>query len=362
MLRFSSSPRVIIFMAACLLAALACQPPGTAVPAGDATEPSVTAQPPAPTLASGEAATAAPLEADIAYGPGDFDLLDPSIGLASLTSYRASLNYAFEGTHNGQPAQWSRTYVMLTSREPARRQLNFEATGGEAGRHFWSEADGALFERRGEGPCTAALIPAGGSLAERWELTRFISGVIGADEAGSETINGVATHHYTFDGRAFGSLDSAQSVGEMWVAAEGGYVARYRLATAGGADFFGEGIEGTLTWNYALTDVNQAFTVDVPADCPAGLVDAPRLPDAADLSNMPGLLSYSTGSTPVEAAAYYEVELPAVGWQPSGNPVTAETLALHDFTRDAQRLSVIITGGNGSTTNVRLVLGPTEPK
>ena len=241
---------------------------------------------------------------------------------------------------------------MLTTKEPAARQLTLEKTGdlSDLDAVFMAEANGAVYERRGENACNANVIEEGNSLSERLELAGFLNGVIGADEAGSETVNGVAANHYTFDERAFGQLGVAKSTGEMWVAAEGGYVVKYLLTTTGKADYFGEGIEGTLIWDYELTDVNQPVAFTLPADCPAGMVNAPLLPDATDVLNMPSILTYDTASSLADAAAFYREQIPNLGWTLIGEPGITETNALIEFTRGNQTMTVIVTTDAGVTT------------
>ncbi len=95
---------------------------------------------------------------------------------------------------------------MLVTREPAARQLTIEKTGDLSNLDgvFMAEMDGADYERRGESSCVANAIAAGYSLGERMEPAGFLTVVIGADEAGSEPVNGVAARHSTFDERAIG--------------------------------------------------------------------------------------------------------------------------------------------------------------
>ncbi len=52
-------------------------------------------------------------------------------------------------------------------------------------------------------------------------------------------------------GGAFGQFCLAQSTGEMWVASDGGYIVKYLVTTKGDANYFGEGIDGTLRlWSW----------------------------------------------------------------------------------------------------------------
>lgn len=300
----------------------------------------------------------ATVQADIVFGPGAFSLLDTKAGLANLSSYKATLTLAFEGTRDGQPSQWSKTYIMLSTKEPATRQLTIEKTGNLSDLKpvFMAEDNGAAYERRGEDACKATVIEEGNSLTERLEPAGFLNGVIGADEAGAETVNDVAANHYTFDERAFGQSDLAQSTGEMWVASEAGYIVKYVLTTKGNADYFDERLEGTLTWDYELTDVNQPVTFALPDDCPAGMVDAPLLPDASNVLNMPSVLAYDTASSPADAAAFYQEQIPNLGWMLVGEPTIAETMALMEFMQGDQTMAIIIVSGDNETT-VQVILG-----
>ena len=71
-----------------------------------------------------------------------------------------------------------------------------------------AEADGTAYTWRAENDCTATLSEAGASLSDRLEPAGFLNGVIGADEAGSETVNDVAANHYTSMGAHSGNSTS----------------------------------------------------------------------------------------------------------------------------------------------------------
>jgi len=297
------------------------------------------------------------VQADIVFGPGDFIFPDTNAGLTDLSSYKATLALSFDGTRAGQPEQWTETYILASTQEPAARQLTIEKSGDVSNPEavFMAEVDGAAYERRGESACSATVIDAENSQIERLNPAGFLTGVIGAEEAGSETVNDVAADHYTFDERAFGQEGLAQSTGEMWVASEGGYIVRYLLTTVGTADYFGEGLEGTLTWDYELTEVNTPLAIELPADCPAGMVDAPRLPDASSVLNVPSVLAYDTSSSPAEAVAFYQEEIPGLGWTLVGEPNITDTMTILDFTNGDQTLRVILSAGESATT-VRIII------
>jgi hypothetical protein len=293
---------------------------------------------------------------------GSFDLPEPSVGLANLASYKATLILAFDGTQAGKPIKWTKTYVMLATKEPAARQLTVDKVGETAIHVLMAERDGAAYIRRGGEACIATEIDKDDSPATRMEPAGFLYGVFGAEEASSETVNGVAANHYTFDERALEPMSIPKSTGEMWVAADGGYLVRYVLATKGSGEYFGEDAEGTLTWNYELTNINQPVTVELPNDCPAGMVNAPLLSDAADVLSVPGMLSYSSHTSVADAAAFYQKQLVDLGWKPGPAQPMSDELALLEYTRGVQQLSVIIIAGEGTTTvNIVLESGPQKP-
>ncbi len=301
------------------------------------------------------------VEGDVAFGPGSFNLTEPGVGLADLASYKATLTLSFAGTQDGKTQQWSKTYIMLTTKDPAARQLTIDKSGDNSDPVpvFMAEAGGAAYERRGTNACNATVIDPGNSLGVQMEPAGFLAGVRGAEAADSETVNTVAADHYTFDERAFAQLGIAKSTGGMWVATDGGYIVKYILTTQGDANYFGEGIEGTLTWDYELTGVNQPVVFDLPADCPAGMVNAPQLPDVSNVQNVPGLLTYDTSSSLSDAAAFYQKEIPPLGWTLLGDPATNDTTALLDFTKGDQTMTVIITAGDAGT-KVLIELGSSQ--
>jgi hypothetical protein len=257
------------------------------------------------------------MEVDIELGPGSFDYPDSSAGLETLSSFKARLTVSFDGTENGQVKQWSNTSILTYQKEPLARTLTFETTAVVENPQpaFRAEMNGAEYEQMADGNCFANPLDPDNSLIEFLNPVIALGGVLGAEEAGQETVNGIETNHYTFDERALGQAGLNESSGELWVAKEGGYLLRYHLTTEGEENYFGEGIVGTFTWDYELSEVNQVPTIQLPENCPAGMVDAPMLPDAFNITNMPGLLKYETATSVAEARAFYEHELPKLGWQ-----------------------------------------------
>jgi len=296
------------------------------------------------------------------FGPGSFDLPDTKTGLANLSSYRADLTITFDGTRDGIAEKWSKTYTMLATDNPLARQWTIEKSGSTPNSEsvFMAEMAGLDYERRGEEACIATAIQEGNLLADHFELAELLHFVLGAEPSRSETVNDIAADHYTFDQRALDEEGLSESTGELWVASEGGYLVRYMLTRKANADYFGEGIEGTLTLDYNLTQPNQPFTIILPEDCPPGLVDAPMLPDASHVENLGGMLSYTSTSNLTDAVAFYQEQIPGLGWQSQGDAVITDAAALFAYTKDDVQMHIIITPSN-TGTEIRIVLGKLSP-
>lgn len=301
------------------------------------------------------------IERDTDFGPGPFELLDTRVGLSDLASYTVNLVITFDGTRDGNAENWSKAYTMLATNSPPARQWTIERSGNASSPTsvFMAEMGGLDYERRGEEACLANVIQEGNALQDRLEPASFLSAVIGAEEAGTDRVNDIASNRYTFDQRALGEDGLTEANGEVWVASEGGYIVRYLLTTKAGADYFGEGIEGTMTLSYELTGPNQPVTIQLPDDCPPGLVDAPLLPDAANVEKTPGALTYDTSTSVAEVAAFYQEQIPSLGWTLEGEPTIAESVAFLIYKKDGQNLSVILTASDNVTT-VRILLENSE--
>ncbi len=338
-------------------------PGGAATSAQSASPTAGTLPPPTTAAAATDSATAEPVdqleaEGEVSLGSGTFDFPDPVVGLADLSSYQATLTLAFAGTEAGQPSTWTRTYVLRSTAAPLVHILTTSAVGPPEEPVYQAEAQGAAYTQVGDGPCTAEALDLADPLLEPASL---LSGVLGADDAGPSTLNDLpVSHHATFDERALGEAGLTSAAGELWVAADGGYLAQYRLVTQAGADYLGEGLEGTLTWDYVLTEANQLLPLALPAECPAGMLDAPLMTDATDVVNEPGVLSFSTAATPADVVAFYQAQLPPLGWQPTGTDLIANNLVLLDFARGDQLLSLTVTVGEGGS-DVLLTVGPVTP-
>lgn len=303
------------------------------------------------------------VQEDTNFGPGTFDLTDPRVGLSALSGYQAAVTITFDGTQNGTAVKWSKTYTMLATNSPQARQWMIERSSGTSApiSEFKAELAGLDYQASGTGTCTASLIQQDYLLADQLEPASFLQAVIGADEAGTGKVNGISSDHYTFDQHALGEDGLTESTGELWVTKDGGYLVKYLLTRKGKAESFGEGIEGTQTLDYELTGPNKPPRFQLPDDCPPGLVDAPLLPDAANVVRSPGGLVYGTSTSIKDAAAFYQKQLPQAGWKPNGDSTVTDTGGFMGYKRGDEILTVFLTTKDANTT-VTIILERPQQK
>lgn len=245
----------------------------------------------------------------------------------------------------------------MSSKVPAVSQLTVDSSGDllDLGRVVKINDAGLSYEKIGDTPCLAPDADVGQPPPALFEPAAALPSVIGADPAGNEPVDGTPADHYAFDEIALGQVGQATSTGDVWVATTGGYVVKYDLTTKAKADYFGEGIAGTATFHYAVTGVGQPAAVAMPADCPPGLVNVTPLPDASDTSATPGSLSFDTGRSVGDVAAFYQSEIPKAGWTLTTEPAVTDTSTELDFSQGSTTLTVLIST-DGSLTAVDMLL------
>jgi hypothetical protein len=338
--------RVALLLAASLLAS-ACQ--------GEDAVPEQTTGPSPSTVPSSTTRPAAS-NVEVEVGPGSFDLVDPRSGLADLAGYRQALVVSFEGTKDGQPHQWSKTITLVHTGEPLASMLTIESSGDVAAADpaVIAEATGALYQIGPDGTCTGEPLDPTSSPIALQEPAALLGGLLGAEETGSEEANGVAALHYTFDERAMAESGRAETDGEVWVAADGGQVVRYVRTTSADAAYFGEGVEGTATWAYDLTEIGEQPAIALPPGCQ---VDAPSMVDATNLQVLPTWMGFDTTASVEEVTAFYQGQLPGRGWASSGDPLVDPVATAASYARGNEELTVIAIAGD-TGTRVDILLGP----
>ncbi len=358
-------PVIVVIMIAVLVLS-ACG--GSPAPSGGAqAAPTETAKQPAekpavePTEMPAAAPTEKPAENTTSNAtPEGLDLANVSSGLGDLNSYKASFNMSFEGTDNGQSKTSSFGYTEEFVKEPAAKRTTITGIGSMVGgTPEPNQGSGALesievggkqYSKIGD-ICTQVTAESAPQANTMMDPNSIIGSVRGAQRLGTETVNGVPTVHYKVDASNMNVLGYLNSDGDVWVADPGNYVVKYTLqATSTGKEsFFGSALgEGTIKWDYEVSDVNQPIDIQPPANCGGAAEDIPMMPDAQDQAAMGGMSTYSSPSALKDVIAFYDKEMKAKGWAEQEGTMSTDAMSMKTYTKDGRTVQIIITADSSS--------------
>ena len=334
--------------------------PATAVPAtskpADTAVPAKPADTPVPTLAP---ATAAEEE----FVP------DQVIKVTDLNSYRAAMDLSWQGTMtDGQKIESSMIMKLEYVREPRAEHITIHGTS-LASQGFTEEQPLEMYTI---GETTYMYLmgtwmqtPSGDStegLGDTFLMTSddVLKNAKNSKYVGREKVNGIDTKHYTFDETAFDSADMAGSKidraqGDVWIAVDGNYVVKMDVTMFGKelsvpAETGDVAADGSMRMVMDVTDVNKSITIQVPQealDANKPPEDIPVVDDAADATNMFGMITYTSAKTPQEIHDFYKAEMPKNGWTEASDNSFGDMYML-EYTKDGSTANVTITADAAS--------------
>lgn len=346
-----------------VLAALACNPlsgaGGSAAPT-----PTLFEIPTQPESSTGGGSTAGGTTGgSTAGGGGGLAQAFSDPANANLSSYRSKFSFHLTGTNpQGVQVDGTLNVEVAHTANPEATFLHWDGsgTGNQGDLSGTTETtkigNTSYIVTTKDGTPQCVSLEVGDTAGERPPMngTDMLSGVDFSKARRilpDETINGVLTQHYQFNQSEVqvGGATWTNYVGDIWVAADGGYAVKGTFSGDGGQLALG-GQTGHVEWTYDLVEVNTPITISPPAGCepPAGS-DFPKMPDAGDFINMAGVTSYTTASPVADVVAFYQTQLVTLGWTPGTADVTAEQATLI-FTKDTQTATLTIASGNGKTT------------
>jgi hypothetical protein len=324
---------LVLFVVLVTLATLACGPLG----GGD--QPSEEAK---------EAATPT-VEQEVEE---ELNLSDVTEGLTTLKSYKAKMNIQFAGKdENGQPASGSVEWIREFIAEPKAQRVVLTITGFEAEMPMESGAleiitladTSYMVMQEQDGTRSCISVSGGQSLAPEDLFSPDTFGISGAKYVKTETVNDVRTKRYAWQEGGLTGLGFTTSKGDVWIAMDGDYAVKFTAEATGKGTLFGTlAGEGTVNVEYNLTDVNEQFEIEPPADCESPATDIPLMADAQDKSTLGGLVSYTSASAFADVVQFYKDEMPQAGWEPSGEPTEMPGLAMLEFTKEGRKAQLTI--------------------
>jgi hypothetical protein len=168
-----------------------------------------------------------------------------------------------------------------------------------------------------------------------------------------ETVNGVLAQHYRLtEAESAAFMGLSNYVLDVWIAQDGNYPVKQTMS-ADGTLLFGSGASGHMEWTYDLLDANGPVSITQPEGCeaPAGS-DFPKMADAESVSSFGTVLTYTTPSTMADVVAFYNAQLPGLGWTAGTVNSDFPGFTTMEFTKDGQKASITITESEGTPTNV----------
>jgi hypothetical protein len=317
----------------------------TAAQAAQAVQPTATVEP------AIEATPTQGAEADLNVG-------SVSGGLNQLKSYKSKLTAHFLGTDaEGQSIDKLTVMEEEFVREPPAQHI-FGSTTESIGTqpatttHFdMVIVNQTMYltqpDDSGAQACMALSSDAMTSTVQALSPTTWWSSISGGKYLNSETVNGLKAKHYALKQDAFAQADLSTGQGEVWVAADGGWVIKLTFEGTGtdpfsdGADATGE--TGTSTFQWDVTGINTSLSIVAPTGCEGAATDIPMMADAKDKTSNPVMISYTSASALVDVVAFYKAEMPKAGWQASGTPQDVPGYAILTYTKDTRTATVTVT-------------------
>ncbi len=314
----------------------------TAVPAAEPTEaPAATAEEESLSLASRDA------------------------GLDQLSSYRATWRAEWKSTEQGKTDQGAWDWAEEYTSDPRARHLTMQTptssdSASSSTLELWQIGDTTYMKSSEDQQCLSFSSEGAEKDIQKSGFSPSMLGSIeDAKYVGRETVNGIPTKHYKYNSKAGMLATLGEVSGETWVAIDGGYVVKDTVTWKGGGGFFGLGSStatGEGSWTWELSDVNKPIEIKAPEGCGGSQLDLPMMADATEKSRFGNMTTYKTASKVADVAAFYQDKLAADGWSPEGEPTEMGDAMILNFTKDSQKLNVMITASD-ATTQVILNVG-----
>jgi hypothetical protein len=339
------------------------KPTAAPTPTEQMAQPTVKAEPTA-----GPAPTAAPEPTAVG---GDLTLDSRDAGLDQLKSYRVVWKADWETTKDGKTEQANWDWLLESTADPVGSLTVWkgaDASGSAPGSwEHWEDGSNAGYvsiDADGKKTCASLWNARYFSPAKRnvssipglFFLPRMLGSLSGAKYAGTETVNGIRSNRYTYDEKAANRADLGKVAGEIWVAADGGYVVRDTVSWEGGAIPFGAetptGESGHGSWTWELTDLNGAITIPPLAGCDSATDGLPIISGAYQKTVTGDVMVYQAFHGE-KVVPFYQKEMVAGGWKQSGEPTSKEAVSTAAFTRDGQKASVTVTS-KGQISDVKI--------
>ena len=293
---------------------------------------------------SSQGSTASP-EPGVSPGgeAGELDIADLSRA-TDLGSYRSTSTLYAEGIDNGQPIQGSIEFLTEYTREPLAQHIVISSQGFEGSEEalrteMYVLQENTFMQIGDEWFSTPADDEPSLDDAGLVTTADMLDGTCGWIWQGTVEYHGLTVDHWTLTYEDLAACIPAEKLaqmggitdasGDLYVTVDGNHIVHLVLVFQGQDLALGVGSaedrveEGMVRFTFEMTDVNQPFTIQVPeAALASGAMpeDIPVPEDAEQVSNLFGMITFLSASTPRQVADHFETSMPGHGWtQVSGD-------------------------------------------
>jgi hypothetical protein len=262
-------------------------------------------------------------------------------GLAQATdleSYRSTTMLYVEGIDNGQAIEGSIEFSIEYTRDPLAQHIvissqGFEGTEEALRTEMYVLEENTFMKIEDEWFSTPADSDSPLDDAGLVTYADMLDGTCGWKWQDTVEHNGVAVDHWTLTHSDLAACIAAEELAEMggisdasgnlYVTVESSQIVLLDLVFEGQDLALGVGSaedrveEGLVKFTFEMTDIDQPFTIQVPEEALASNAmpeDIPVPEDAEQLSNLFGMITFLSASTPRQVADLYDARMPGLGW------------------------------------------------
>jgi hypothetical protein len=303
---------------------------------------------------------------------------------SDLSSYRSKMNIFMEGMDEGQEVQGTIEFLVEYTSEPLAQRIVISGEGfgetEEAGSIEMYRVEDTAYMKFGE-EWISMPVTEDDPLSEAGMINPddMLEDTCGWKKQKDTEYNGVKVEHWTVSKKEMEACMTAEQLaeigeitdasGKLYVAKDDNYIAYMELIFEGNGLGMSLGTEdnavdeGRMEFTFEMLDVNQPFTIELPEEALASGAmpeDIPIPDDAEEVSNMLGMISFTSPSATADIADFYKAEMPNNGW----TEVSAEEFSgmfMLEYTKESRTASIMInTDSESDKTSVLITVEESE--
>ena len=297
---------------------------------------------------------------------------------AELSSYRSTMSITMVVDNNGQEEEQTiEMFIEYTSEPPAQHIVMSGAVAGPEGEGGTVEmymVEGTMYMKMEDQwlsmPASEEDIDSDAFIT----ADAMLEDLCGWKKEGKDKINGVDVVHWSFAKEDIEEClppeelanmgELSQATGDLYVSEDDNYVVLMEMSFEGeDLDMdLGEADEGAkairMEIRYETTDVNESFTIEVPAEATesSSLPDDIPVPEGASgVNNMFGMISFTAETPPQEVFDFFQEEMPNNGW----TEASAEAMSglwMLEYNKDGRTANIMISEDDSGNASVMITV------